>query len=187
MILVLVGKSSSGKDTALKELNLEKCTSTTSRPMRSNEKEGIDYFFISKEEFIRRIEAGELIEYRTYCTLVDNKADIWYYGTEAKNIDFSKDTVLVLDLQGLKDLKDYMLNNNINEKILGLYLHCPTALRTERAKNRGSFCEIEWKRRLKADALDFENVYTEVDYILNSSVSTELLVKEIEQIIKDNK
>ena len=184
MILVLVGKSSSGKDTLMKELvnqNLFKeCISTTSRPVREKELNNIDYMFITKDQFLEKIKNNEFIEYRNYETELNSKKEIWYYGTEKKAIDISVDSVLVLDLQGLKDLRDYFSS----EYIIGVYLHCPRSLRTERAKGRGSFCEIEWDRRLIADKKDFEDVYSEVQYVLNGAKSTLELAQEIKQILE---
>jgi guanylate kinase len=186
VIFVLTGKSSSGKDTLLKELvnqNLFKeCISTTSRPIRINEKNNIDYMFINKDEFLEKIKNNDFIEYRTYETELKSKKDIWYYGTEKKAIDILVDTVLVLDLQGLKDVRDYFSSSEISEEVIGIYLHCPSTLRTERAKKRGSFCEIEWNRRLLADKKDFADVYSEVQYVLNGAKGTEELAQEIKQI-----
>ena len=182
MILVLIGKSSSGKDTLMKELvnqNLFKeCISTTSRPIREKEKNNIDYMFITKDEFIEKIKNNDFIEHRTYKTELNHNKEIWYYGTEKKAIDISVDSVLVLDLQGLKELREYFAS----ESILGVYLHCPSILRTQRAKSRGSFCEVEWNRRLLTDKKDFEDVYSEVQYVLNGAKSTEELAQEIKQI-----
>ncbi len=185
MILVLVGKSSSGKDTLMKELvksnNFVGVVSSTSRPMREYEINGVDYHFISDEEFLNKIKNEEFLEYRTYETLFEGCSKTWYYGTEKKSIDLSKNCVLVLDLNGLKDLKSYFPD----EKIIGIYLHCPTEMRKARAKKRGSFCKSEWDRRLKADKNDFENVYLEVDYVLNSSKNIDELLIDIKDILKD--
>lgn len=183
MILVLTGKSSSGKDTILKELvNKNICTgviSSTSRPIRENEKNKVDYYFCTKEQFIQKIENGELIEHRTYNTNFNGNSETWYYGTEKSSIDISKDSCLVLDVQGLKDIREYFKD----EQVIGIYLHCPEKLRTERAKKRGSFCSKEWKRRLKTDKVDFENVYSEVDYVINSAKDTSELIDEIKGIL----
>ena len=69
--------------------------------------------------------------------------------------------------------------------IIGIYLQCSSALRTERAKSRGSFCEIEWNRRIEADKIDFRNVYAEVDYVLNSAHAIDELANEVQEILKD--
>lgn len=183
MILVLVGKSSSGKDTLMRDLVLSTdfigVTSTTSRSIRESETNGIDYNFVSKDEFLDKIKNNDFLEYRTYETLLENKVNTWYYGTEKKSIDLIKNSVLVLDLNGLKDLKSYFPD----EKIIGIYLHCPTEMRKARAKKRGSFCKSEWDRRLKADKNDFENVYSEVDYTLNSAVTTHELTLNVIKLL----
>lgn len=187
MILVLVGKSSSGKDTLMKELVNNNIfagvISTTSRPIREKELNNIDYYFTSTDEFINKIENNEFIEYRMYDTKLNDINEIWYYGTEKKSIDCSVNSVLVLDVNGLKSIRKYFPN----ESIIGIYLHCPLNLRTERAKNRGSFCEIEWNRRIQTDKIDFENVYTEVDYVLNGTKSVKELAQEVKDILKDSK
>lgn len=183
MILVLVGKSSSGKDTLMKELvksnYFHGVISTTSRPIREKEINSIDYYFISKEQFIKKINDNDFIEYRTYNTKLNDIDEIWYYGTEKNSINTEKDSVIVLDVQGLNDIKKYFPD----EIIIGIYLHCPLNLRTERAKNRGSFCEIEWNRRIQTDKIDFENVYEEVDYVLNGTKSVKELEDEVKEII----
>ena len=181
MILVLVGKSSSGKDTLMKELinyNFQGVISTASRPIREKETANVDYYFVTMNEFIHKIENDDFIEYRTYDTKLNGNDEIWYYGTEKQSIDISVDSVLVLDVQGLRDIKKYFPE----ETIIGVYLHCPLKLRTERAKSRGSFCETEWNRRLLTDKKDFEEVYSEVQYVLNGAKSTSELAQEIKKI-----
>lgn len=183
MILVLTGKSSSGKDTLMKELvksnYFHGVISTTSRPIREYETAGVNYHFTTTDEFISKVKNNEFIEYRTYNTKLNDINEIWYYGTEKNSINTSKDSVLVLDVQGLKDIKKYFPD----EIIIGIYLYCPTELRTERAKQRGSFCEIEWNRRIQTDKADFENVYEEVDYVLNGTKSIKELADEVKEII----
>lgn len=183
MILVLVGKSSSGKDTLMKELvkssSFRGVISTTSRPIRGYETANINYYFTGTDEFLDKIKNNEFIEYRKYDTKLNGVDSIWYYGTEKKSIDTSKDSVLVLDVQGLRDIRNYFPNENI----IGIYLHCPLNLRTERAKQRGSFCEIEWNRRIQTDKVDFENVYNVVDYVLNGAKTIKELINEVKEII----
>ena len=84
MITILIGKSATGKDTILRELRdeygYEPIISTTSRPMRENEKDHVDYVFVSSEIFRYMIQIGCFIEYRSYNTLVNGKPDTWYYS-----------------------------------------------------------------------------------------------------------
>jgi len=68
LLIVISGPSGAGKDTILqrmqeRELPFHFVVTATTRPRRASEIEGKDYFFVSKEEFARMIEADELIEY----------------------------------------------------------------------------------------------------------------------------
>ena len=69
-IIVLVGKSASGKDSVAKilesKLGYEVVLSTTSRPMRSNEVQGVQYNFVSDGDFKKLINEDKLVEYRYY-------------------------------------------------------------------------------------------------------------------------
>lgn len=68
-ILVIVGPSGSGKTTLanlLEEHGIHKVTTTTTRAMREGETDGVDYNFLSREDFLGRVEAGEFIEYASY-------------------------------------------------------------------------------------------------------------------------
>ena len=83
-LIVISGPSGSGKDTVVKRLmelhpEIEVSVSATTRPMRSGEKEGVNYFYLTREEFERRIQAGEILEYAEYC---EN-----YYGTPKSEVD----------------------------------------------------------------------------------------------------
>ena len=68
LLIVISGFSGVGKDTVLQELKRRNLpfhfvVTTTSRPRREGEQEGVDYFFVSREKFEEMIGAGELIEY----------------------------------------------------------------------------------------------------------------------------
>ena len=74
-IIVLLGKSGSGKDAMqnllinyFKKFEIVKLTST--RPMRENEKQGDPYFFTTKDNFLNNL--NNFIEYRKYTTLLNN-------------------------------------------------------------------------------------------------------------------
>ena len=69
LLIILSGPSGVGKGTVRQELfkdetlNLAYSISMTTRKPRPNEKEGVDYFFVSEKEFEDKIEKGELLEY----------------------------------------------------------------------------------------------------------------------------
>ena len=146
MITVLIGKSASGKDTLMKELiNFEDFTpivSSTTRPMRENEKDGVDYNFVNFEDFINT----NFVETREYKTSVGGKEDTWFYGSPKVNPDKEK-YITVLDVQGFNEY----VKNYGKENIIPVFLECKEEVRRERAMKRGSFDETEWNRRVADD------------------------------------
>jgi guanylate kinase len=97
-LLVLSSPSGGGKTSIAKNLlqardDLGYSVSATTRPMREGEREGVDYHFISRDEFLRRREAGEFVESATYGGNL--------YGTLRSEIDrlFAKGRHAVLDIE----------------------------------------------------------------------------------------
>lgn len=156
-ILILTGKSGTGKDTVLHEL--EKCgfvtnafVSTTTRPKRINEKDGIDYYFVTDSEFQRKIADGYFIEYRSYNTTVAGKPAIWHYGSPKVQLRTETQYAIVLDIKGAEAFAEYYGRNNCYI----VYIDVPDSVRKQRAIQRGSFDAIEWQRRLIDDAQKFD-------------------------------
>ena len=105
-LIVVSGPSGSGKDTVVRELmkmdeRIKLSVSCTTREIRDGEQEGVDYFFITEEEFKQRIESGDILEYNYYAG--------HYYGTPvtelAKCLDGTCKVVLVIDVNGGKNVK----------------------------------------------------------------------------------
>lgn len=155
MLLIICGKSGSGKDALLKRLvqhySFTPIISTTSRPPRFGEMDGVAYNFVTKEMFLDLIHRDRLIEYRTYNTLVNNIPDTWYYGIEKRSLQPWARYVVILDITGTQKFLEYFGKENC----CVVYINVSDDVRTLRAKNRGSFDECEWNRRLDADANDF--------------------------------
>ena len=106
-LIVISGPSGTGKDTIVekvlkKDKNTWLSVSATSRKIRKGEKEGVNYFYLTKEEFEERIEDGYFLEYATYA---DN-----YYGTPReeiiKKLDQGIDVILVIEIEGAKKIKE---------------------------------------------------------------------------------
>lgn len=132
-IITLTGCSASGKDTLLNMIiwynkNILPIISTTTRPMRKGEKEGVNYYF--KKE----IDLNNLIEYRKYQTINGT----YFYGIEKEEIENKlkqNDTLIViLDYRGLKAMREYCLKNNIN--IESYYIQVPLKTRLYRSLKR---------------------------------------------------
>lgn len=182
-ITILMGMSSSGKDAIANYLsehyNYNKAISFTTRPPRYNEKHKVDYYFTNKNIFTDMILHKELIEYRSYNTLVDNISDIWYYGLhkEINNIDFSKQNILILDYQGCLNALQYF---GI-DKCEVIYIDVPDNIRKERAEQRGSFDIIEWNRRCESDKKDFK--WNKIKGVVNKKFFN--VDKTIDEICKE--
>ena len=132
-IITLTGCSASGKDTLLNMIiwynkNILPIISTTTRPMRKGEKEGVNYYFKNK------IDLDSLIEYREYKTV----NGIYFYGIEKKEIENklkqSNTLIVILDYRGLKGMREYCLKNNI--KIESYYIQVPLKTRLYRSLKR---------------------------------------------------
>lgn len=153
-ILVLCGKSGSGKDAIQREfvkMGYEPIVSTTTRPMRAGEIPGKSYHFVSRRTFSLLIEWDELIEYRSYHTINDGKPDVWYYGVRKFQPEPDTNYVVVLDFDGANGFLKYFGTWNC----CVVYVDTSDDIRESRAKKRGSFDKAEWDRRLTADAEDF--------------------------------
>ena len=106
-LIVISAPSGAGKDTVVKELmkrdsnNLWVSVSATSRSPREGEKDGVDYYFLTKEEFEKKIEEDFFIEYTNYAGN--------YYGTPKKyikdKIDQGIDVILIIEIEGASNIK----------------------------------------------------------------------------------
>lgn len=166
MKIVLVGKSGSGKDTIASilktKLNYEFVVLTTTRPMRDYESENNPYHFVSNKKFEEFISKNELIEYRSYSTILNNIEDLWYYGIHKSDLLNDTNYIITNTLEGLKVIKKEF------DDVISFFINVDDELRTKRAMIRDNFDEIELNRRLKADEIDFQNAFNECDFIIDN-------------------
>lgn len=156
---ILVGKSASGKDAVRKQIlkisSYKSVISTTSRPPREGEQEGVDYYFISKDEFIKLIEDGAFAEYRKYNAIDKNdESVVWYYGTRKDNkYNERSKYIIILDLDGARSFIDFYGADNCRV----CYIFCNDEERERRAKEgrEKDFKQKEWNRRLEDDNKKF--------------------------------
>ena len=182
-IVILCGKSSSGKDLIKKKLiknGFKGIVTNTTRPPREGEQNGINYNFLTEYHFLQLVKEGEMIEYHKYNT----KFGVWYYGSSANNIDLNKhDYVIVLTLEGAEAYVNYFGAENC----IVFYIDAPKSIREQRAEERGSFNQEEWDRRVKTDNADFSQ--DKVAHICNFRVDNYNktiynLIKEIKEDIR---
>ena len=145
LLISVSGPSGAGKGSVLakvKEMDPSFGTSVsvTTREPRENEKEGVDYFFKSKEEFTKMIEEGEIIEYDEF---VGN-----YYGTPTVALqemsEEGTDVLLDLTIAGSMALKENF------EQSVTIFLLPPSLEELEsRLKGRGTESDEMIKARLE--------------------------------------
>ena len=166
MIIVLVGKTASGKTTIANELcknhGYKRIITYTTRPMRENEVQDVDYHFISDEQFNEMVKNNEFTEYKRYNTA----HGVWSYGSViTSEQELSDDCyVIILTPQGLRDLSKKM------SRYTAFYLNVGFESQLERLKKRADE-EQQIIKRLKNDAEDFENVLDIVDYSFCTDIS----------------
>ena len=168
-ILVLIGKTSSGKDSVCNKLitdyGFHKIITYTTRPMRKGEEQDITYHFISEEEFKAKIESGFFAEWKTYTT-VDG---IWYYGTSVESLENADDkSVIILTPDGYKDILE-----KISYRPTSIYLYANNATIKGRLISRGDNKD-EAERRLKHDNEDFKGIETLVSRIFYNNEGTNI-------------
>ena len=158
-VIVLIGESANGKSTTEKVLNAKyhynRTISYTTREPRMGEKDGVDYHFVTKDDFIEKMNENFFAEVGVY------KGD--YYGS---TIDEYKDnTVCVLTPHGMRQIK-----KSLRDKfdVVTFYLKVDGRDRIIKALQRGD--EInEVFRRYQSDVGMFDGVVDEVDYIIENS------------------
>jgi len=143
---VLVGKAASGKDyfrKVLENKGFKYAVSYTTRPPRTGEVEGKDYFFLEKKEFEKMIENGEFYEHVTF--------NGWYYGTTREQ--FFNEDIFIMTPHGISKIQ-----SEDRENTFIIYLDMPYEEREKRLMLRSDADTVE--RRLVADEKDFENFTT---------------------------
>lgn len=157
-MIVLAGASASGKTEVAKLLakkyGIVKIITTTTREKRVGEVDKRDYFFVSKEEFERKIQAGDFVEYTVYNGNL--------YGSTKDQIEDNK--CVVIDPAGLRS---YIALNN--PSIITFFLETDEETRRQRMLARGDG-EEKVASRIAHDRELFkkENI-CHVDYIIDSS------------------
>ena len=156
---VLMGKSATGKDTIFKELvknqhfPLNIVIPYTTRPIREGEKNGVEYFFVSNEQYYRFQKEKKIIESREYNTI----HGIWRYFTlydQQINLD-KKNYIMINTLEGYKQIRDFFGASAVVPIYIQVEdgLRLTRALQREREQKEPKYAEL--CRRFLADAEDF--------------------------------
>ncbi len=176
-LIALTGKSASGKTTLAKMLTdnfrYDKVITYTTRPKRENEKNGVDYFFVTEEEFYDMIQNDRFVEYQEY--KVDKET--WRYGTEKNELYNNKDAVIIVEVFGLLELKKMDL------PMISFYIDMDDKERWKRQIDRGDDI-LEVALREVRDKTAFSNIKKEVDYVIHNNASEHDLLEDVLRIIE---
>lgn len=160
-LIYLMGKSSSGKDTIYKELiktselKLKKMILYTTRPIRANETDGVQYHFVDEKCYEEIKKSGRIIEERSYSTF----HGLWrYFTVDDESVDLENHNYLIIGtIESFIKTADYYGRN----KVLPIYLELDDGIRLQRALNREMMQEKpkyqEMCRRFLADQEDFSD------------------------------
>ena len=157
-IFCLMGKSATGKDSIFRIISnnmhkLKKIVPYTTRPVREGETEGVEYHFVTNNEFNQMLLNKQVIESRTYHTV----HGIWIYFTSSVNIDLEHhDYITINTLEGYNDLRKYYGS----DVIIPIYIQVmDDGARLQRALDRKKKQDnpkySELCRRFLADQEDF--------------------------------
>ena len=159
-IIYLIGKSSVGKDTIyniLKEkLDVNPYVLYTTRPIRTGELDGVNYFYLTPNEMKKYIEEDtKVMEYRTYDTVYGP----WTYATIMdQQFESEKDLIMEGTLESYNAIKKYFEKSDKIE-VIPIYIEIDDGIRLERALKREREQENpkyeELCRRFLADSKDF--------------------------------
>ena len=157
-IVAIMGKAGSGKDTILKRIikkypeKFNEIVSCTTRPPREGELDGINYHFLSVEEFTKRVLNGDMLEATEF--------NGWHYGTAKSALSEEKTNIGVFNPAGI-----YCLMEEKDIDLQVYFIQTKDKLRLMRQLSREEDPNIEEIiRRYGADKIDFEDV-EDIDYI----------------------
>ena len=156
--LIILGKSGSGKSYLLRKIiekDLKPCLKCTTRPMRKFEKNGIDYNFLTEEQFFNLINDKKLIVYEKFTvTPIDREQEVWYYGITYDEFKIAQAFIMTVG-------EFSKLPEENRKDCFVVYLDIDRKTRESRLLNRKDNND-SIIRRLDADEIDFQN-FTDYD------------------------
>lgn len=184
MLFVISAPSGAGKTTIIKKLfkkmpGLKFSVSATTRPKRTGEKNEIDYYFISKDQFKKKIDRNEFIEWEQVF------GD--YYGTLKSEVDRAaeenSDMVFDVDVLGALSIK------KLSPQAVTIFIDAPREDLVRRLKERNTDTEQQIEKRIKRMDMELD-LKEKLDYTVTNRTNhsgIEDAVKQIIEIINKSK
>lgn len=173
MLIVLTGKTASGKDTIkqsllLKYPNLKSVITTTSRAPRAGEKKEVEYHFLTKEQFQQKIDLGDFAEYVEYGGNL--------YGTQKKDLELglSGDLLWRIDPSRAGEVREFLrrsfppeLAQKLINQLIVIYITVPDDIILQRLTKR-DLSEEEVKKRMEDDKRIWEKYQSSYDFVVEN-------------------
>ena len=179
-LIVISGPSGSGKGTVVKALKemmpeLGLSVSATTRAPREGEIDGVDYFYVTRDDFEEMIEDGDILEYTTYCGN--------YYGTPRKEAERitgeGRDLILEIEVDGAGQVK-----KKFADAVTVMLIPPSLSALEARLRGRGTESEEVIQKRL-ARAVEEIKLASTYDYVVvNEDGGVEDCARQIRRIIR---
>ncbi|MDP5038946.1 MAG: guanylate kinase [Candidatus Gracilibacteria bacterium] len=189
-IFFIMGVSGAGKGTLIKTLkNLEGYDfhiplSYKTRNIREGEVNGVDSWFISKEQFFSEVQEGLFLEYAMVHGLD-------YYGTKFEDvidngINLGKIVIKELDINGLEELRK--LKPEFDKKYTTIFLNIPNEVLKKRIESRGAFMSNdELQKRLNSAIMEEQKARVLCDYIIDATKTQGEVLEDFLKILNNKK
>lgn len=180
ILLVLSGPAGSGKGTVVSHIlsrdpaHYAFSVSATTRSPRVGEQDGVQYHFLTRDEFQQRIDTGAMLEYTNYCGN--------YYGTPRKEVEeqlhAGKNVILEIEVQGAMHVKE-----QFPEAVLVMVLPPDFATLESRLRGRHTNTEEDIQNRLQTARTEL-GLLAHYDYLLpNETGGSEQAAEQLMQIV----
>lgn len=161
MLYIITGPTLSGKTTLVDNLvtstGIKKIVTYTNRDIRKNERNHIDYHFVTTKE----LDNDDLICKRVFYT--KNRVEPYIYALDKNDLLSKNDLILIIDPLGIREIKDYLGKDSVTT----VYIDASESLIRERARKRGDSID-EVNRRLSVDRDLFVSAPYFADIVLDA-------------------
>ncbi len=182
LLIIVSGPSGVGKDATLKRMKADGApfhflVTNTTRRQRPNEVEGVDYHFVTEEEFYRKLASGDFLEHAVVYG--------YQYGNSKSEIQQAlargEDVILRIDVQGAETIRHKV------EGAVFIFLTAEPAELEKRLRARRTESEEALQTRLKMAAVEMQEM-SKFDYVVaNHDAALAKTVGDIEAIIRAEK